>query len=199
MAKFHFSSTTLLSQTSKKKKKRFLDQEKLKFLKDTCKVLEEAGIISIVDQPVYTSNIVLVPKYKTFRDNFKASSIGKNKEKKEVASYRLTQDLRGLNGKTISTAKTISVVQEAFINRLSNKLVTSLEMTSAYFQIELSEDSKPLTSFYVDTVTYQWNCLTQGLVAVPTSFTLMWNMAFNKKVLSSIKSTLPKIEGATIP
>ena len=79
MAKFHFSSTTLLSQTSKKKKKRFLDQEKLKFLKDTCKVLEEAGIISIVDQPVYTSNIVLVPKYKTFRDNFKASSIGKNK------------------------------------------------------------------------------------------------------------------------
>ena len=68
-------------------------------------------------------------------------------------SYRLTHDLRGLNKKTMSTAKTIAEDQEAFINRLSNKLVMSLDMTSAYFQIELSEDSKPLTSFYVDTVT----------------------------------------------
>ena len=87
----------IVSDIPKKQKKQFLDQEKLKFLKDTCKILEEAGIISIVDQPVYTSNIVLVPKYKTFRDNSKASSIGENKEIKEVASYRLTQDLRGLN------------------------------------------------------------------------------------------------------
>ena len=121
------------------------DQDKLTYLKNTCKKLEEAGIISVIHQPVYTSNIVLVPKYKTFRNNFKASSIGKNKEVKEVASYHLTQDLRGLNYKTISTARTITVDQEAFINRLSNKLLTSLDMTSAYFQIKLSEESKPLT------------------------------------------------------
>ena len=57
---------------------------------------------------------------------------------------------------TISTARTIAVDQEAFISRLSNKFVTSLDMTSAYFQIELSEESKPLTSFYVDTVTYPY-------------------------------------------
>ena len=44
------------------------------------KKLEEAGIISVIDQPVYTSNIVLVPKYKTFRDNSRASSIGKKQK-----------------------------------------------------------------------------------------------------------------------
>ena len=82
---------------------------------------------------------------------------------------------------TISTVRTIAVDQEAFISRLSNKFVTSLDMTSAYFQIELSEESKPLTSFYVDTC---WQRMSQGFVSAPKSF------AFDNKVLSKIKTDL---------
>ena len=89
-------------------------------MKNTCKILEEGGIISVIDQPVYTSNIVKVPKYKTIRDNSRASSIGKNKEIKEDASYHLTQDLRGFNSKTISTARTIVVDQESSTDWATN-------------------------------------------------------------------------------
>ena len=68
--------------SNKSQKKRFLDQDKLTFFKNKCKKLKEAVIISIIDQPIYTSNIVLVPKYKSFRDNSKASSIVKKRIKK---------------------------------------------------------------------------------------------------------------------
>ena len=50
--------TQTLHNCFKKSEKRFLDQKKLTFLKNTCKKLEETGIISVIDQPVYTSNIV---------------------------------------------------------------------------------------------------------------------------------------------
>ena len=36
-------------------------------------------------------------------------------------------------------------------------------------------------------------------MAAPASFALMWNMAFNEKVLNNIKDTLPDIESKTLP
>ena len=72
-------------------------------------------------------------------------------------------------------------------------------MTSAYFQIELSEESKPLTSFYVNTLTYCWQRMSMGLVSAPKSFATMWNMAFDDKVLSKIKTNMTETEKMALP
>ena len=67
-------------------------------------------------------------------------------------------DLQKLNARTIKDAQTLPRIQDS-LNFLSGAIIfTSLDLKSGYWQVELDEDSIPITAFTVGPLGF-YECL----------------------------------------
>ena len=64
-------------------------------------------------------------------------------------SLRFCIDLRHLNNRTIKDAYSLPRIEETLDCLNGAKIFTSLDLKSGYWQVEMEEESKPLTAFTV--------------------------------------------------
>ena len=121
------------------------------------------------------SNLVLVQKPITgLRDTTKASQVYNRGNTENKCTWRLTQDLKGLNKITLNTYNTQLPSVDDIVALSKDKVVTSLDINNAYFVIPLTEESKSKTSFYVDDHIYMWDRMTHGLNLWGTTYIVSW-------------------------
>lgn len=90
--------------------------------------------------------------------------------KKADGSERFCVDYRKLNERTIKDNYPMPSVQSK-INKLSGcKLFTSLDCTSGYWQIKLTERAKQLAAFICNQGLFQFNCMPFGLCNAGATF-----------------------------
>ena len=69
--------------------------------------------------------------------------------RKKDGSLRFCIDLRHLNNRTIKDAYSLPRIEETLDCLNGAKIFTSLDLKSGYWQVEMEEESKPLTAFTV--------------------------------------------------
>ena len=70
--------------------------------------------------------------------------------RKKDGSLRFCIDLRHLNNRMIKDAYSLPRIEETLDCLNGAKFFTSLDLKSGYWQVEMEEESKPLTAFTVD-------------------------------------------------
>jgi hypothetical protein len=126
-----------------------LHPEKLARVNQEIDELLKAGIIEKSESP-WAAPILVVPK--------------------PDGSGRLCTDFRKLNALTVPDPFPMPRV-EVLIDRVGKaKFMTKLDMTKAYWQVPLHEDSIPLTGFVTPRGHYQWRYLCFGLRNAPATF-----------------------------
>nr|XP_023025486.1 uncharacterized protein LOC111513503 [Leptinotarsa decemlineata] len=91
--------------------------------------------------------------------------------KKNDGSYRFVVDFRELNKVTIRDAYPLPMVSATLDKLRNSHYLTTLDIKSAYWQIPLSEQSKPLTAFVVpNRGLYQFRRMPMGLHNAPATW-----------------------------
>ena len=141
--------------------------------------LSEQGIISRVtetdDLPI-SSPVVLVTK-RTL-----------SKDKNSPQNFRFCCDFRYLNSQTKDFKYTIPNLQElteAFSEKKPNYL-TSIDLSSGFFQMDLSKESSKFTAFNTCFGTYQFLRLPMGLKTSPNTFQLRMDKVLHGLQFNSI-------------
>ena len=171
---------------------RFLPHNKQLFAQQQVDTLCRAGIVRLETQPLTVTNLCLIPKYHSIRDNTKASNLLRDDSK--IKSYRLVQDLRDVNAATLNVERTNRVCLDDFVKNLNGKIVSALDILSAYYHIELTDRAKKLTGFYLKNSVYTWNRMTQGLISAAATLTKLWTLVFTTSVLNEFKTNLNPTE-----
>lgn len=113
----------------------------------------------------YNSPILLVPK----------KCLPGQTEKR----YRFVVDYRQLNKKLLSDKFPLPRVDD-ILDRLGKARYFSLiDLLNGFYQIELDEESKNITSFSTDKGSFKFNCIPFGLKIGPNSFQRMMTLAFS--------------------
>ena len=91
--------------------------------------------------------------------------------RKKDASLRLCIDLRKLNARTIKDAYSLPHIEESLDCLNGAQIFTLLDLKSGYWQIELSEESIPLTTFTVGSLGF-YKCILMpfALTNAPVTF-----------------------------
>ena len=90
---------------------------------------------------------------------------------KKDGSLRFCIDLRKLNARTRKDAYTLPHIEESLDSLNGAQIFTSLDLKSGYWQIELSEESIPLTTFTLGQLGfYKCVCMPFGLTKAPATF-----------------------------
>ena len=115
-----------------------------------------AGIIEPTSETKYNSPVMVVPK--------KGSMFTTAAE-----AWRPVIDFRNINKATVKENWPIPRTEDA-LDALSNaKFISSIDATSGYWQIPLSEDSKNKTAFSTLARRWRYKCLPMGITnAAPT-------------------------------
>lgn len=143
-----------------------LSPEKREILRHHLDRLLEQGIIRPVketdDLPI-SSPIVLVMKRKD------------SKDKQSPQNFRFCCDFRYLNSQTKDFRYNIPNLQELTesFSTVTPNYMTSIDMSSGFFQMSLSENSSRYTAFNTCFGTYQFLRLPMGLKTSPNTFQLM--------------------------
>lgn len=87
------------------------------------------------------------------------------------AKRRIVINYKAMNEATIGTPKTLPR-KDYLMNRLKGQIwFSTLDVKSAYWQLRLTEETKPLTAFsYPPQKHYEWNVLPMGLKQAPGIF-----------------------------
>ena len=90
---------------------------------------------------------------------------------KKDGSLRFCIDLRKLNNQTIKDAKSLPRIEDSLDCLNGAAIFTSLDLQSGYWQVEMTEDSKPLTAFTVGALGF-YECVQMpfGLTNAPDTF-----------------------------
>ena len=170
-----------------------LPPDKKQVLKHQLDELLAQGIIAPVSEteelPI-TSPIVLVAK----RNKPKVDPNNITREQ-SLSSYRFCCDFRYLNTQTLNFRYTIPDLQdltESFSERQPNYM-TTLDLSSGFFQMEISDDSTKYTAFNTCYGTYKFLRLPQGLQTSPNSFQLLMDRIFNSLTFMSVLCYLDDI------
>ena len=116
----------------------------------------KAGVIEYATTTKYNSPAMLVPK--------KGSQFSN-----ATASWRPVIDFRNINKATVKENWPIPRTEQAIDALNQAKFITTLDATSGYWQIPLSEESKAKTAFQTLTQRWQYKCLPMGITnAAPT-------------------------------
>ena len=176
-----------------KDKKRQIPYPRLQYAKKAVNTLMKYKLVTPAYNSKWATNLVLVqkPTEGNLRDSTKASKIH-NRKNKTNCTWRLTQDLRGVNAETknIYTA-TLPTIDE-IVSKCRNKIVTQLDINQAYFHIPLTDQSREKTSFYLNEEMYEWNRMTQGLAGAPHTFMKFMFLIFCDQTLQEYKQTFPE-------
>ena len=91
--------------------------------------------------------------------------------RKKDGSLRFYIDLRHLNNRTIKDAYSLPRIEETLDCLNGAKIFTSLDLKSGYWQVEMEEESKPLTAFTVGPLGF-FECerMPFGLTNAPATF-----------------------------
>jgi len=101
-------------------------------------------------------------------------------KKKDGKSIRILLDGRLLNNSTIRKPMNLVTHQEIYAQLTGAKYVTTIDLSDAFFQIPLDEESQPLTAFYSQAHGKRY-CFTrcpQGLRNSPLSLKLLMDKLF---------------------
>ena len=91
--------------------------------------------------------------------------------KKKDGGIRFCIDLRQLNNRTVKDAYTLPRIDESLDCLRGSNWFSSLDLKSGYWQVELEEDSKPLTAFTVGPLGfYECERMPFGLANAPATF-----------------------------
>ena len=91
--------------------------------------------------------------------------------RKKTGELRFCIDLRKLNARTIKDAQTLPRIEDSLDSLGGAVIFTSLDLKSGYWQVELDEESIPLTAFTVGPLGF-YECLRMpfGLTNAPATF-----------------------------
>ena len=91
--------------------------------------------------------------------------------RKKDGSLRFCIDLRKLNAQTVKDAYSLPRIEDALDSLNGACIFTSLDLKSGYWQVELDEDSIPLTAFTVGPLRF-YECIRMpfGLTNAPATF-----------------------------
>jgi hypothetical protein len=92
---------------------------------------------------------------------------------KPHGGMRVVLDYRALNTQTYDDKYVIREVQECIdeIGKQGSRVFSALDLTSGFWQMELEEDSKPLTAFsFPGMGRFEWEVAPMGLKGSPASF-----------------------------
>ena len=91
--------------------------------------------------------------------------------RKKDGSLRFCIDLRKLNARTIKDAYSLPCIDETLDCLGGATIFTSLDLKSGYWQVEMEEESKPLTTFTVGPLGfYECEHMPFGLTKAPATF-----------------------------
>ena len=90
---------------------------------------------------------------------------------KKDGSLQFCIDLRKLNNQTIKDAQSLPRIEDSLDCLNGAAIFTSLDLQSGYWQVEMTEDSKPLTTFTVGPLEF-YECVWMpfGLTNAPATF-----------------------------
>ena len=90
--------------------------------------------------------------------------------KKEKKDIRLCLDFRALNKVTERNAFPMPNIEDMLDTLNGSKYFSSIDLGSAYYQVELEEDSKKKTAFSTKSGQYCFNRMPFGIAAAPATF-----------------------------
>ena len=90
---------------------------------------------------------------------------------KKDSGLRFCIDLRKLNNQTIKDAYLLPCIDETLDSLQGSHWFSSLDLKTAYWQVEMDEESKPLTAFTVGLLGfYKCKRMPFGLTNIPATF-----------------------------
>ena len=176
-----------------KDKKRPIPFQRLQYAQKAVNTLMKYNLVTPAYNSKWATNLVLVqkPAEGSLRDSTKASQI-LNRHKNVKCTWRLTQDLRMVNKNTTNLYTANLPTIDEIVNKVKDKVVTQIDVNQAYFTIPLTERSCEKTSFYLNTMMYKWERMTQGLAGAPHTWTKFMQLIFCDETLEEYKNTFPE-------
>ena len=176
-----------------KDKKRPIPFQRLQYAQKAVNTLMKYNLVTPAYNSKWATNLVLVqkPAEGSLRDSTKASQI-LNRHKNVKCTWRLTQDLRMVNKNTTNLYTANLPTIDEIVNKVKDKVVTQIDVNQAYFTIPLTERSCEKTSFYLNTMMYKWERMTQGLAGAPHTWTKFMQLIFCDETLEECKNTFPE-------
>jgi hypothetical protein len=89
--------------------------------------------------------------------------------------FRLCVDYRALNSITVKNCGTIPRIDDLLDAVAGSSYFTSLDLTSGYHQILISEEDRPKTAFRTPVGHFQFKVLIEGLTNAPATFQTVMN------------------------
>ncbi|CAF3461352.1 unnamed protein product [Rotaria sp. Silwood2] len=109
----------------------------------------DQGIISPSASP-WTSSVILAPK--------------------KDGSLRFCVDYRKLNSVTIPDAYQFSRIDDTLDSFQEAKFVSTFDLRSGYWQVEMNNDSREKTAFVTHKDLFEFNVMPFGLMNTPATF-----------------------------
>jgi len=181
-------------------KQRFMSEEKLAYCNKTFTEFLDKGLVEEVHSPRTISNLLLVPKYEGLRDLTKASVYLAQVRGEKNSSFRIVQDLRRVNAKTLNVKKALPKLPEFIFQKLKNKVVSTVDANQAYWHLTLAPQSRSYTAFYLQGRTLQFCRMPQGLTSAPGCWDRAMSVIFSPKTMSQVKEKhLTQAEADQLP
>ena len=180
-------------------KVRRLPEHKFQFALQAIRQLQQSGVVRESDSE-WRSNVVLVPK-PTGKDELRETTNAAKLTGEQNFSqlYRICLDFRELNTCLEFPQQTSFTTADEILYKLKNKVVISMDISSAFFIIPIKEEDRYKTAFWVNNLAFEFNVAVMGLKSSPYHLNKFMERAFNQETFDKIKGQLPENEQKQLP